>query len=178
MQAGFYTMAIFLSSYLVGEKVFSEATGLGLQSAAVGAAIIMSPLARWLSDKFGRKPMAMISLAGILLGAWPLYAAVNLGDNTLALASMIVYMAFIALGGASYPVWLAEVFPRTLRATGLGISYNVSAGVLGGTTPLLCVTLIEITKSRMAPAILLIIAAAVSTIFLLLQKEIGKRPLK
>jgi hypothetical protein len=40
------------------------------------------------------------------------------------------------------------------------------------------VTLIEITKNRMAPAILLIVAAAVSTIFLLLQKETGKRPLR
>ena len=114
----------------------------------------------------------------MLVGAYPLYVVVNLGNNTLALAAMVVFMMFVALGGATYQVWLAEVFPRTLRATGLGISYNVAAGVLGGTTPLLCVTLIEITKNRMAPAMLLIVAAAVSTIFLLLQKETGNKPLK
>ena len=177
-QAGYYTMAIFLSSYLVGGKIFTESVALGLQTAAVSAAICMSPVAGFLSDRFGRKPISLISLAGMLVGAYPLYVVVNLGNNTLALAAMVIFMMFVALGGATYQVWLAEVFPRTLRATGLGISYNVAAGVLGGTTPLLCVTLIEITKSRMAPAILLIVAAAVSTIFLLLQKETGNRPLR
>lgn len=177
-QAGFYTMAIFLSSYLVGRKVFTEPTALGLQSAAVGAAIIMSPIAGWLSDRFGRKPMSLISLGAILIGAWPLYALVNIGNNTLALAAMILFMLFISLGGATYQVWLAEVFPRTLRATGLGISYNVSAGVLGGTTPLLCASLMELTHDGMAPAYLLMAAAITGILLLLGKRETADRSLK
>jgi MHS family proline/betaine transporter-like MFS transporter len=177
-QAGFYTMAIFLSSYLVERKVFTEPTALGLQSAAVGAAIIMSPIAGWLSDRFGRKPMSMISLVAILIGSWPLYAVVNLGDNTLALAAMILFMLTIALGGATYQVWLAEVFPRTLRATGLGISYNVSAGVLGGTTPLICALLIKVTHDGMAPAYLLMAAAIIGILLLMGKRETADRPLK
>jgi len=110
--------------------------------------------------------------------AYPLYAVVNLGNNTLALIAMVGFMVFVALGGVSYQIWLAEIFPRSLRATGLGISYNVAAGVLGGTTPLLCLTLIEMTKNRMAPAALLITASLVSTIFLLMQRETANRPLK
>jgi len=177
-QAGFYTMAIFISSYLSGGKVFSESAALGLQSAAVASAIVVSPLAGFLADKFGRKPLAMISLAGILLGAYPFYVAVNLGNNILALIAMILFMAFVALGGAPYGIWLAEVFPRTLRATGLGISYNVAAGILGGTTPLLCVTLIEVTHNRMSPALLLISAAAVSLLMVLGTRETGNKSLK
>jgi MHS family proline/betaine transporter-like MFS transporter len=177
-QAGFYTMAIFLSSYLAGGKIFTESVALGLQTAAVSAAIFMSPVAGFLSDRFGRKPISLISLLGMIAGAYPLYTVVNLGNNTLALAAMVIFMMIVALGGATYQVWLAEVFPRTLRATGLGISYNVAAGVLGGTTPLLCVTLIEMTHNRMAPAVLLIVASVVSMFFLLLQRETGKKPLK
>jgi MHS family proline/betaine transporter-like MFS transporter len=120
----------------------------------------------------------MISIAGMIAGAYPLYTIVNLGINAMALGVMVIFMMFVALGGATYQVWLAEVFPRSLRATGLGISYNVAAGVLGGTTPLLCVTLIEMTKNRMAPAGLLVVASVVSAIFLLLQRETGNRPLK
>ena len=177
-QTGYYTMAIFLSSYLVGGKIFTESVALGLQTVAVSAAICMSPVAGFLSDRYGRKPIAMISIAGMLIGAYPLYTIVNLGNNTSALAAMVIFMMFVVLGGATYQVWLAEVFPRTLRATGLGISYNVAAGILGGTTPLLCVTLIEITKNRMAPAALLVVASVVSAIFLLLQRETGNRPLR
>lgn len=177
-QAGFYTLAIFMSSYLTTGKIFTESVALGLQTTALCAAICVAPLSGFLSDKFGRKPIALISLVGMIFCAYPLYALVNLGNNTLALVAMLGFMVLVALGGVSYQIWLAEVFPRSLRATGLGISYNVAAGVLGGTTPLLCLTLIEMSKNRMAPAVLLIVASLVSTIFLLPQRETGNRPLK
>ena len=177
-QAAFYTIAIFMSSYLIGGKIFNESTALGLQSAAMAAAICISPIAGLISDKIGRKPMALISLGGIILGAYPLYAVVNLGNNSLALVAMVTYMGVIAMGGSTYQVWLAEVFPRSLRATGLGISYNIAAGVLGGTTPLLCATLIEITHQRMSPVLVLIVAPIVSLLLLLVQKETANKPLK
>lgn len=177
-QSAFYTLAIFMSSYLVTGKLFPESTALGLQSASLGAALVMAPLAGFLSDRFGRKPLAFLSLAGIALGAYPLYRIVNSGSNTAALAAMMLYMLFVTLGSSTYQVWLAEVFPRTLRATGLGISYNVSAGILGGTTPLICITLMEITRDRMSPALFLVVAAVVSFLMCLVTKETGKRPLK
>ncbi|MCE9587462.1 MAG: MFS transporter [Verrucomicrobia bacterium] len=177
-QTGFYTIAIFMSSYLVTGKIFLESTALGLQSACLGAALFMAPLAGYLSDRFGRKPIAIISLIGILLGAYPLLHLVNMGNNAVALAAMVIFMLFVTLGSATYQVWLAEIFPRTLRATGLGISYNVSAGILGGTTPLICVSLIAITHNRMVPALFLIVASAVSLLMVLGTRETGKKPLK
>ena len=177
-QSGFYTIAIFMSSYLVSGKIFSESTALGLQSASLGAALIMAPLAGFLSDRFGRKPVAFVSLASILLGAYPLYRIVNMGNNTSALAVMVLFMTLVTLGSSTYQVWLAEVFPRTLRATGLGISYNVSAGILGGTTPLICVTLMEITHDRMSPAFFLIAATVLGSLMCFVTKETGNRPLK
>lgn len=177
-QSGFYTISIFMSSYLVTGKIFTESTALGLQSVSLGAALVMAPLAGFLSDKFGRKPPAFVSLGVILAGAYPLFRLVNSGNNTLALAAMVVFMLFVTLGSATYQVWLTEVFPKTLRATGLGISYNVSAGVLGGTTPLVCVTLMELTRNRMAPALFLVAAATVSMLMCLVTKETGNKPLK
>jgi MHS family proline/betaine transporter-like MFS transporter len=177
-QAGFYTMAIFMSSYLVGGNIFPESTALGLQSASVAVAMMTAPLMGFLSDKFGRKPLALISLAGMTLCSWPLYAVVNLGNNILTLLAMSFFMLMISLGGYPFNVWLAESFPRTLRATGMGISYNVSAGVLGGMTPLICATLIEITRSRMAPAFLLIGASLLGFLLALLQRETSDHPLK
>jgi proline/betaine transport protein TphA len=135
-------------------------------------------LAGYLSDKFGRKPVAFVSLAAILVGAYPLYHIVNLGNNTYALAVMTLFMILVTLGSATYQVWLAEVFPRTLRATGLGISYNVSAGILGGTTPLISVTLMEITHNRMSPVIFLVVAAVVSILMCVVTRETGNRSLK
>lgn len=177
-QSGFYTIAIFMSSYLVTGKIFTESTALGLQSASLGAALLMAPLAGFLSDKFGRKPVAFVSLFAILLGAYPLYHVVNLGNNASALTVMILFIILVTLGSSTYQVWLAEVFPRTLRATGLGISYNVSAGILGGTTPLVCAVMMEYTHNRMSPVIFLLLAAVVSIPMCLMTRETGKKPLK
>ena len=176
--AGFYTIAIFMSSYLVTGKVFSESTSLGLQSASLGAALLMAPFAGFLSDRFGRKPMAMLSLVGMIGGAYPLFHVVNSGSNTAALAAMLIFMLFVTLGSATYQVWLAEVFPRTLRATGMGITYNIAAGILGGTTPLLCTTLMEVTHDRMSPTYLMIIAPAISLLMCSVTRETGHKPLK
>jgi MHS family proline/betaine transporter-like MFS transporter len=90
---------------------------------------------------------------------------------------MMSFMGIVVLGQAPYGIWLAELFPRTLRATGLGISYNAAAGILGGTTPLVCATLIEMTHNRMAPAALLVVASIVSFGFNLMARETGNRPL-
>ena len=105
-------MAIFLSSYLVGGKIFTESVALGLQTAAVSAAICMSPVAGFLSDRFGRKPIAMISLAGMLLGAYPLYRVVNSGNNTAALGAMVIFMIFVALGGPPIKFGSPRFFPE------------------------------------------------------------------
>ena len=76
-QSGFYTIAIFISSYLVTGNIFSESTALGLQSASLGA--------------------ALFSLVGILLGAYPLFHVVNKGNNAPALAAMVTFMLCVTL---------------------------------------------------------------------------------
>lgn len=177
-QAGFVTIAIFMNSYLVSGKVFSESTALGLQSASLAVAFVAAPIAGWLSDQFGRKPVALFSLASILLGSYPLFFLVNLGQNTTALAAMVLFISIVTLGNSTYQIWLSEIFPRTLRATGMGISYNVAAGVLGGTTPLIFTALIGITHSRMAPVILLTGVAALGLLLLISKRETADRPLK
>ena len=84
-QSGFYTIAIFISSYL------------GLQSASLGAALFIAPVAGFLSDRFGHKSIALVSLVGILLGAYPLFHVVNKGNNAPALAAMVTFMLCVTL---------------------------------------------------------------------------------
>ena len=96
-QSGFYTIAIFISSYLVTGNIFSESTALGLQSASLGAALFIAPVAGFLSDRFGHKSIALVSLVGILLGAYPLFHVVNKGNNAPALAAMVTCMLCVTL---------------------------------------------------------------------------------
>jgi MFS transporter, MHS family, proline/betaine transporter len=160
--ASFYVVAVFLGSFLATEHLLTEQSALGLQTTSIALMVVLTPLAGHLSDLVGRKPMMIASTVGALLTAGPLLAILRNGDRTDDLLAELFFCLFIVAGLSPYQVWLAESFPRALRATGLGLAYNGAAGILGGLTPLACTTLVELTGSELAPALYVSLAAAVS----------------
>lgn len=44
------------------------------------------------------------------------------------------------------------MFPTSVRASGISISYNIGQALFGGTMPLVAFTLIELSSNKMAPA--------------------------
>ena len=160
--ASFYVVAVFLGSFLATEHLLAERSALGLQTASIALMVVLTPLAGHLSDLVGRKPMLIASAVGSLVASVPLLAVLRNGDPTDDLLAELVFCLVVVAGMSPYQVWLAESFPRALRASGLGLAYNGAAGILGGLTPLACTTLVEIVGSELAPAIYVSLAAAVS----------------
>ncbi len=176
--AGFYIVAVFLSSYLVTSGLMTPSVSLGLQTLGVAIAVLFAPIGGYLSDRFGRRDMVIVSSCGVLLLAWPLFAALRSGDRNLALFFVIAFAAAVGSGMAPYSTWLAEERPRFLRASWMGVTYNIAAGILGGTTPLLSGLLIEKFHSGMAPAYLLIVAAMVTVFLSLFARETNRKTLR
>jgi hypothetical protein len=61
---------------------------------------------------------------------------------------------------------------------GLGLAYNGAAGILGGTTPLVCATLVELSGSKLAPGAYVAFACLVSLLVALRTGETGGAPLR
>ena len=118
--------------------------------------------AGWLADRFGRRTVVMAGLAACAVAAVPLLAILRDGDPTNDLFAELAFSVCIIATLPPYQVWLAERFPRDLRASGLGLAYNGAAGILGGLTPLLCTSLVELTGSPLAPAGYVAVACLVS----------------
>ncbi|MCH2171859.1 hypothetical protein MK489_13830 [Myxococcota bacterium] len=57
---------------------------------------------------------------------------------------------------------MAELFPTRIRSSAIGIAYNLSMGVLGGTSPLVSTWLISQTRDIAAPAYCLIFLSLVT----------------
>ena len=149
--AAFYAIAVFLASFLATEKILPEQSALSLETASIAFMVVLTPLAGHLGDRLGRKPMVVIGMTGCLLAAVPLFLLLENGSSARDLWAEIAFATFVVSALSPYQVWLAERFPRELRASGLGLAYNGAAGLLGGTTPLACATLAELTGSRLAP---------------------------
>ena len=94
----------------------------------------------WLSDRFVRKPVLMLSTA---LG-------------------VMCFTVIIGLYSGTQSTMMIESTPSRIRCTAVGLGQNICFGVVGGLTPLVAVWLVERTADELAPAYLIMVAAAVS----------------
>ena len=62
------------------------------------------------------------------------------------------------------PAMMTELFPTRSRLTGIGIGYNVTQAIAGGTAPAFCTWLVMSTGIDGAPAFYLIASAVVGLI--------------
>jgi MHS family proline/betaine transporter-like MFS transporter len=175
--AAFYSVAVFMGSFLATEHLLSQQTALGLQTSSIALMVALTPVAGWLADRFGRRTVVMAGIAACAVAAVPLLAILRDGDPTNDLFAELAFSVCIIATLPPYQVWLAERFPRDLRASGLGLAYNGNAGVLGGITPLLCATAVELTGSTLAPGAYVAVACAVSLLIAVRTPETGDRAL-
>ena len=176
--AAFYALAVFLGSFLATEHLLPQQTALGLQTSSIALMVALTPVAGWLADRFGRRAVVLAGIVACAVGAVPLLAILRDGDPTNDLYAELAFASCIILTLPPYQVWLAERFPRELRASGLGLAYNGAAGVLGGTTPLVCATAAELTGSTLAPGAYVAVACAISLLMAVRTPETGDRALR
>jgi len=175
--ASFYAIAVFLASFLATEHILPEKSALGLETASIALIVVLTPLAGYLADRIGRRPMVIAGMLGGAVLGIPLLAVLRSSGPTGDLAAELVFAAVVVASLAPYQVWLAERFPRDLRASGLGLAYNGAAGILGGTTPLVCAALAELTGSQLAPGAYVAFACLTSLVVALRTGETGRAPL-
>ena len=95
----------------------------------------LQPVAGMLADRFGRKPMLLLSGVGVSLAAVPIFTM--LGAATSPYAALALILIPITLHGgytATNAMVKAELFPAHVRALGVAFPYAVGNTLLAGTT--------------------------------------------
>ena len=129
-----------------------------------------------LSDRFGRKPLLLLACALGFVGAVPLFWVLNHPSALLAQIGQLGLVLMIGLYGGAQPSIMVEAAPLSVRCTAVALGYNISLGVIGGLTPLAATWLVARSGDEIAPAFLIMAAAAVSLGTILRFRETYRMP--
>ena len=160
-----YVLLFYMPTYAVKVLKVPQADGFIAGMAGGSAIMVFAPLVGLLADRIGRRVLLSGSALLILVLAWPMFAYIN---HAPGLASLLVFQLVFGVLIATYtgPILAAfsELFPARVLSTGLSVAYNFAVTIFGGFASFIITWLIATTGSSMAPAIYVMIAAAISLV--------------
>jgi MFS transporter, MHS family, alpha-ketoglutarate permease len=129
-----YAFTTYMLKYLINSAGFDKGTATLIIAAALVWSMCLQPVAGMLADRFGRKPMLLVSGVGVALVAVPAFTV--LGAATSPWVALGIILIPITLHGgytATNAMVKAELFPAHVRALGVAFPYAVGNTLLAGT---------------------------------------------
>ncbi|MDH6541738.1 MHS family proline/betaine transporter-like MFS transporter [Streptomyces sp. SPB4] len=149
-----YTFLVVLPSYLQSTlgASFREAL-IATTLANLGFAASILPAGR-LSDRVGRRPVMLAGALAVALCALPLLHLLRDPDAAAPAkaAALLAAGATVGLLAGPGPAMLAEMFPSSVRCTGLGLAYALANAVFSGCAGLIVTALTAATGDPDVPA--------------------------
>lgn len=160
----FYILTVFMNGYLVNMLGHSHRDALLINTICMTLLMCLVPYTGWLSDRVGRKRVLMATTVAYLLFSYPIFLLITQPGFYSALAGVVAMTFIVAFYIGPTPTVLVELFPTSVRYTGMALSYNLCAAIFGGSAPVVSTFLIEQTKMLTMPAIYIMVCAVLSFI--------------
>jgi MFS family permease len=170
----FWVQMLFVVSYA------TQAAGLTrqavLNAVLIGAAfeLVLLPLCAILSDRIGRKPVALAGAIITMLSAFPFFWLVDMGTFASVTAAICLAMLGISPLYAVLPVYVSEMFGARVRYSAISLSYTVASGLVGGITPALAASLYAWAGKPWPVALYLVVIAAITIVSILAAPTVAK----
>ena len=173
----FYTLVIFLKTYMTNFLGHSFAEASLISTIALILCTIVLPISGHISDKIGRKPVLMFACFGFIFLSYPAFYLMCQPGFVVPLLGQCIFGTLVGFYMGPVPAVLAELYPTSIRYTGIGLSYNISAAVLGGTVPAIATELIHWSGDNYALSYYIIFFCIVTFIGLYRWQDHGRKAL-
>jgi MFS transporter, MHS family, alpha-ketoglutarate permease len=171
----YYTWATFLPTYA------KLTTGRDLASTLAGSVIglallvIIVPTCGALSDRLGRRKIfPIVGAIGMIVLFYPLLMLLNQpGFGVYVLVSASGWVV-LGIWQSVYPTIQAELFPASVRVSGIGFAHQIVIAVFGGTAPLIAAAFVG-AGHPMYVAIYMTVIVALCLVVYITLPETGDR---
>lgn len=172
----FYMLAIYMISY--SETYLHMDKQDALMANAISMVFMFLPIyfAGKLADRVGRRNVLMGATIAMMLAAYPCFMLMHTEVLMNEIIAQCILSFILGIYLAPIPAMLVEIFPTSIRYTGMSLSYNFCA-IIGGLTPTISLLLIEYTGNPMSIMWLLVGAAVLSCVSLAFYKDRWKEKL-
>lgn len=146
--AGYMTTGGYIQRYSTdpeGPVGLATADVLGAVTISAISWLAFTWLAGWTGDKIGRRNTYIIGWVLQLVGVIALFPLVNTGDITLLTLGLVVLTAGLGFTYGPQAALYAELFPASIRFSGVSISYAIGAILGGAFAPTIATALVQAT---------------------------------
>ncbi|MBN9130281.1 MAG: MFS transporter [Paenarthrobacter ureafaciens] len=172
-----YALTSYMPTYLTDSKGYDPVHGTLLTIPVLVIMALCIPLTGKLSDRIGRRPVLWIGAGSTVVFSIPAFMLIGIGDVWSTLFGLALIAFPVTFYVSNLASALPALFPTSSRYGGMGIAYNFSVAIFGGTTPFIVQGLIEGTGDDMMPAYYLMATSIVGGIAIFFLRESAKRPL-
>lgn len=174
----FYITLVYLPTFAEKQMHLSSSLALKINLAGLFMALLVVPVAGWLSDKvIRRRRLLLLTFIATGMFGWAGFKIIVQGWEGL-LVGQLMFGALqgVVLGVA--PAMLVELFPGKHRLSGYSAAYNLGLGIAGGTAPLVVTALIEWTGNKMMAGWYLVFASLLAVIAVYFMHDRSREPLR
>ena len=178
--AGYMTTGGYIQNYATdpaGPIGLERGPVLWAVAASAVSWLVFTIIAGAVSDKIGRRNTYILGWALLLVGIFSLFPLVNTGSVGMLLLGLIILTIGLGFTYGQQPAMYAELFPSSVRFSGVSVSYAIGSILGGAFAPTIAKALVSSTGTTTSVAVYLGIVAVLSLVATLLLRDRTGTPL-
>lgn len=177
---GYMTTGGYIQNYATnpdGPVGMSRGDVLNAVTVAAASWMLFTLLAGWISDHIGRRNTYLVGFVLQALGAAALFPLVNTADLGMLYLALVSLTVGLGLTYGAQSAMYAELFPASIRASGVSITYALGSVLGGAFAPMIAASLVKATGSTFAVTGYLVSASIVGLVCTALLRDRSGIPL-
>ncbi|MBO6892506.1 MAG: MFS transporter [Roseibium sp.] len=160
----YFVIYVYAVSFLSAEPGFSSARALDITTANLIVMALFVPICGWAADRFGLRPVFLVSAIGTFLLVWPCWWLMHREEILPVFVGQFGLTLTSTAGWALSITALTLMAPAHLRCSVVALGYNFCLAIFGGTTPMVATYLVHRTGDDYAPVYYVVLATALSVL--------------